>query len=84
MFVTIKDETGNANIIVWKHLVESQRRELLGASLLGVEGEIQQESGVTHLVARRLYDLAPLLGTLETTSRDFTSKRSGQLLVDDD
>jgi error-prone DNA polymerase len=56
---------------VWNDLVERQRKELLGARLLGVEGYMQKESGVIHLVARRLVDHSRLLGRLVTASRDF-------------
>jgi error-prone DNA polymerase len=70
-FVTLEDETGYVNLVVWKGIAERQRKALLGARLLGVEGEIQRESGVTHLVARRLRDYSSLLGGLITRSRDF-------------
>jgi error-prone DNA polymerase len=71
LFVTLEDETGSVNVIVWPALVEKQRRELLCASLLGVYGIWQCESEVRHLVAKRLVDLSPLLGKLVTQSRDF-------------
>ncbi|HEV7392621.1 MAG TPA: error-prone DNA polymerase [Burkholderiales bacterium] len=71
IFVTLEDETGYTNVVVWNDLVERQRKELLGARLLGVEGYMQKESGVIHLVARRLVDHTPLLGRLITESRDF-------------
>ena len=71
VFVTLEDETGNMNIVVWNRLVESQRRELLGARLLGVHGTIERDGDVVHLVARRLVDHSALLGPLETASRDF-------------
>lgn len=71
MFVTLEDETGLVNVIVWPTLVEQQRRELLGASLLGVYGIWQSDQGVQHLVAKRLVDLSPWLGRLATQSRDF-------------
>ena len=71
MFVTLEDETGLVNVIVWPTLVEQQRRELLGASLLGVYGIWQSEHGVQHLVAKRLVDLSAWLGKLATHSRDF-------------
>jgi error-prone DNA polymerase len=70
-FVTLEDETGFVNLVVWRQLAERQRATLLGARLLGVEGEIQREAGVTHLVARRLRDYSGLLGGLVTQSRDF-------------
>jgi error-prone DNA polymerase len=71
LFITIEDETGNINVIVWPDLVDQYRREVLGASLLGVYGVWQQEGIVRHLVAKRLVDLSPLLGKLPTASRDF-------------
>ncbi|MDB5838098.1 MAG: error-prone polymerase [Herminiimonas sp.] len=71
MFVTIEDETGVVNVIVWPGLVETQRKELLGSSLLGVYGIWQCERNVRHLVAKRLVDLTPWLGRLSTSSRDF-------------
>ncbi|QGZ39163.1 error-prone DNA polymerase [Pseudoduganella flava] len=71
LFITIEDETGNVNVIVWPDLVDKFRREVLGASLLGVYGVWQQEGIVRHLVAKRLVDLSHLLGRLPTSSRDF-------------
>jgi error-prone DNA polymerase len=71
MFVTLEDETGPVNVIVWPALVDKQRKELLGASLLGVYGIWQCERNVRHLVAKRLVDLSHLLGALGTHSRDF-------------
>jgi error-prone DNA polymerase len=71
VFVTLEDETGYLNVVVWNSLVERQRRELLGSKLLGVEGVMQKEGDVVHLVAHRLADHTPLLGRLATVSRDF-------------
>jgi len=71
VFVTLEDETGTVNVIVWRDLVERQRRELLGASLLSVDGTVEREGEVVHLVARRLGDHSALLGELEARSRDF-------------
>ena len=71
VFVTLEDETGYINVVVWNDLVERQRRELLGASLLGVDGVLQKEGRVVHLVARRLTDYSALLGRLKVESRDF-------------
>jgi error-prone DNA polymerase len=71
IFVTIEDETGNVNVIVWPGLVEKQRKEVLGASLLAVYGVWQCEGEVRHLVAQRLVDMSHLLGGLQSTSRDF-------------
>jgi error-prone DNA polymerase len=71
LFLTIEDETGNINVIVWASLVEQQRREVLNATLLGVYGVWQREGEVRHLVAKRLVDMSHLLGSLDTRSRDF-------------
>jgi error-prone DNA polymerase len=71
IFVTIEDETGNVNVIVWPALLERQRKEVLGASLLAVYGVWQREGEVQHLVAHRLVDMSHLLGGLRSTSRDF-------------
>jgi error-prone DNA polymerase len=71
VFVTLEDETGCMNVVVWRRLVESQRRELLGARLMGVEGVVEREGDVVHLVARRLSDYSALLGPLAAPSRDF-------------
>jgi error-prone DNA polymerase len=71
MFVTIEDETGLINVIVWPALVEQFRTELLASTLLGVYGIWQTESNVRHLVAKRLVDLSHLLGGLDARSRDF-------------
>ena len=71
VFVTLEDETGTVNVVVWRDLVERQRRELLGARLLGVEGAIERDGEVVHLIARRLTDHSRLLGSLLARSRDF-------------
>jgi error-prone DNA polymerase len=70
-FVTLEDETGYVNLVVWKRLAERQRAVLLGARLMAVYGEVQREGGVTHLIARGLSDCSRLLGGLVTRSRDF-------------
>ena len=74
-FVTLEDETGTVNVIVWKSLQEKQRRELMHSRLLAVYGVWQRdaETGgqVRHLIAGHLRDLTPLLGGLATQSREF-------------
>ena len=74
-FVTLEDETGSVNVIVWKSLKDRQRNVLLRARLLAVSGVWQRdvESGgeVRHLIAQSLQDLTPLLGGLRTASREF-------------
>ena len=71
LFVTIEDETGLVNVIVWPALVDRYRKELLGSQLLGVYGIWQCEGKVRHLVAKRLVDMSHLLGGLRTHSRNF-------------
>lgn len=71
VFVTMEDETGNVNVICWPSLVEQQRSEVMGATLLGVYGIWQFENNVRHLVAKRFVDLSHLLGELDTRSRNF-------------
>jgi error-prone DNA polymerase len=71
VFVTLEDETGATNVIVWRDVGDRQRRELLGAKLLAVFGRIEREGPVVHVLAGRLADLSPMLGDLKTHSRDF-------------
>ena len=71
VFVTLEDETGCVNVVVWRDLGDRQRRELLGSRLMGVEGVLEREGEVVHLVARRLLDCSRMLGRLATASRDF-------------
>lgn len=70
-FVTVEDETGYLNLIVWERLAERQRRVLLEATLLGVKGHVQKEHGVMHIIAEELFDHSILLGRLVARSRDF-------------
>lgn len=69
-FVTLEDETGYVNGVIWKDLGVRQRKNLLGASLMGIACTIQREGDVIHLVVRNLLDYTPLLGKLVTESRD--------------
>jgi len=71
IFVTLEDETGYVNLIVWSDLADRQRRELLGARLLAVQGQVQKQGLVVHVLARRLADMSSLLGSLATSSHDF-------------
>lgn len=70
-FVTLEDETGNVNLVIWKDLAEKQRKVLLGSRLMGVRGRVQREGDVLHVIAHRLEDYTSLLGSLVTRSRDF-------------
>ncbi|MFA5531589.1 MAG: OB-fold nucleic acid binding domain-containing protein, partial [Thiohalomonadaceae bacterium] len=71
IFITMEDETGVVNVIVWPSLIEQQRRIVVGARLLGVRGKVQREGDVIHVVASRLEDYSEWLGELSTSSRDF-------------
>ncbi|NNL62480.1 MAG: error-prone DNA polymerase [Woeseiaceae bacterium] len=70
-FVTLEDETGQVNLVLWKQVAEQYRAELLNARLLGVAGELQIQGQVIHVIARRLIDHSALLGDLSVVSRDF-------------
>jgi error-prone DNA polymerase len=71
VFLTLEDETGPFNVVVWGNLAEKQRQAVLGSRLLGVTGEIQREGGVLHVIAKHLQDHSAWLGQLVAPSRDF-------------
>ncbi|MFT8366879.1 MAG: OB-fold nucleic acid binding domain-containing protein [Gluconobacter cerinus] len=72
MFVTIEDETGTANLIVWKDVQEKYRRPLLASPLMDCKGRLQKEGDVIHVVVLSLEDRAPLLqGSELLKARDF-------------
>jgi len=71
IFLTLEDETGFVNVVVWPHLCEKQRAEILGASVLAVDGIIETDGDVHHLIADRVHDFSHLAGGLESKSRDF-------------
>ncbi len=64
IFMTLEDETGVANVIVWPKAFERLRAIVLGARFVAVTGKLQSESGVIHIVAERMDDLTPMLGML--------------------
>jgi error-prone DNA polymerase len=70
MFMSLEDETGVSNLVIWKTLYETQRRVALSAHLLGVEGRIQREGDVVHLVAYKLHDLGEVLSSLQDRGAD--------------
>ncbi|MBP6597132.1 MAG: error-prone DNA polymerase, partial [Arenimonas sp.] len=70
-FVTLEDEDGAVSVVVWRDLAERQRRELVNASLLAVDGRWETVDGVSHLIAGRLHDLTPLLGALKVASHNY-------------
>jgi error-prone DNA polymerase len=75
MFITLEDETGVANIIVWPALFEQQRRLILSARMMAVRGQVQHEGGheggTVHLIAEALSDLTPLLDTVGIRGENF-------------
>jgi error-prone DNA polymerase len=70
-FMTLEDETGMVNVVVWAQVAERQRRVFLESQLLAVEGRMESAEGSQHLIATRLEDLSSLLGGMATISRDF-------------
>jgi error-prone DNA polymerase len=70
-FVTLEDETGTVNLIVWKRVGEAQRQPLLRARLLEAQGRLQRQGEVLHVIAERLTDRSAFLGALLVRSRDF-------------
>ncbi|UXY50265.1 error-prone DNA polymerase [Pseudomonas tohonis] len=71
IFVTLEDEFGMVNVVVWHDIAVRQRRVLVGSQMLQVDGRLETKDGVRHLIARRLHDLSPLLAGLDVRSRDF-------------
>jgi len=70
-FVTLEDEFGNLNVVVWRDLAERQRKILVGSQLLRVDGRWESVGEVRHLIAGRLSDLTELLAGIQVHSRDF-------------
>ena len=71
VFMTIEDETGIANIVVWPKTMEQYRKEVMGARLVLIEGRVQKSvEGVTHIVAERLIDRTFEMGRLSDGSLD--------------
>ena len=71
IFVTLEDEFGMINVVVWNDLAERQRRVLIQSQMLRIDGRLESANGVRHVIAGRLSDLTPLLTGLDVRSRDF-------------
>jgi error-prone DNA polymerase len=71
IFLTLEDETGFVNAVVWPRLFEKQRAEILAASVLAVDGVLETDGDVHHLIADRVHDFSHLAGSLQSKSRDF-------------
>jgi len=71
IFLTLEDETGHVNVVVWQRLWERRRSIVLGTSLIAVDGIMESDGEVYHLIARQVHDFEHLLAGLQTRSRDF-------------
>ena len=69
VFITLEDETGVTNLVVWSKVMDEFRREIMTATLLGVSGKLQREDGVTHIVAEKLVDLSGMLQSLTDNTK---------------
>jgi DNA polymerase III alpha subunit len=77
IFVTLEDETGTANIVVWANVYERFRRAVIAGRLLRVTGKLQREAGVVHIVAEQIEDLSHMLDTLLRPEFSFDGVRAG-------
>ena len=73
VFMTLEDEAGVANIIVWPDVFEANRAIVIGARFVAVTGRVQNEGGVIHIVAESLQDLSPMLGQLSAQGANLSS-----------
>jgi len=81
IFMTLEDETGVANAIVWQRVFEKYRPIVMGARLVKIHGRLQSQSGVIHTVVDHIEDMTPALGILQKEARRFgVSDRSDQAL----
>jgi DNA polymerase III alpha subunit len=71
MFITLEDETGIANLVVWPQVFEKFRRTVMAASMMAVRGRIQREGEVVHLVAHQLTDLSSELASVGSRDAAF-------------
>ena len=65
-FITIEDETGSINLVVFEHIIEKYRREILQSKLMMVEGKLQVEGEVIHVIVEKCFDLSRMLRKLST------------------
>ena len=71
LFLTLEDESGSLNVVCWPYLFEQQRAVLLHSRLLRVDGILESDGAVQHLVARRLQDCSHMLDDFHSPARDF-------------
>jgi DNA polymerase III alpha subunit len=77
IFVTLEDETGTCNVVVWAKVYERFRRAVIAGRLLRVTGRVQREAGVVHVVAEVVEDISPLLDRLLDPTFRFDGTRAG-------
>lgn len=77
IFLTLEDETGTCNVVVWAQVYERFRRAVIAGRLLRVTGRLQREAGVVHVVAELIEDLSPLLDRLLDPSFRHDGTRAG-------
>jgi DNA polymerase III alpha subunit len=77
IFVTLEDETGTANVVVWANVYERFRRAVIAGRLLRVTGKLQREAGVVHVVAELIEDLSPMLDRLLDPGFRYDGVRAG-------
>ena len=71
IFLTLEDETGNINVIVWKATQQNFRQQLINAKLVVIYGTSEQKDGATHVIAGRIIDYSHLLSNTQLECRDF-------------
>ncbi|WP_449470066.1 error-prone DNA polymerase [Sphingobium chungangianum] len=74
MFITVEDESGIANLIVWPRMFEENRRIVMGARMVGIYGQVQREGDVIHVIAKKLIDLSSMLSSLGERGGEFPMK----------
>jgi error-prone DNA polymerase len=79
MFVTIEDETGIANLVIWQKVFDKHRRVVLAANMIAVRGRVQREGEVVHLVAHHLTDLTATLASIRERESSEPHGRGDQL-----
>ena len=91
VFMTLEDETGTANIVVWKDVFDANRRLIMGGSFIAVHGQLQIQDAVIHLVAKSFVDLSHLAAAMKQEdpdappdSRTLDSRSGGRLLASRD
>lgn len=77
-FITLEDETGTANLVVFQKLFDQYRKEIIQSRLLMVEGQLQKEGEVIHVIVKRCFNVTRLLGKLQTSDLDVRMSRSDE------